>query len=355
LLANFIGRKVKYSRSLLEQGSYERVLREGILLSINPEIVKFGDVIEVAPVGTISLPYIPEDLKTTPTLLFSGKNNHSGAQDITARYHIGAIRWDADYALSLGKSSVLDGWVTIQNNSNSAFETDNLRLIAGEVKKNNVMPVAESARLSMMSADAAVMKQSPVGDYHAYEFPETVEIIKNDVTQLKLLTGLELDTKREYWLSSQVQQYGNKAVTELSLTVRIKFTNTSKRPIPAGVIRVYEDDRETFIGEANVGHTASGQDVTLDVGRAYDLVGKRNQTSFRQLGERSAEVSYRIEVANARERSSTVFVEEQLFGDWEIVKTSQPGKKTDAVSYLFELDVPGEGERVVEYTVRMNW
>jgi hypothetical protein len=51
LLERFVGRKVKYSRFLLQDEGYEKVLREGILLSINPEIVKFGDVIEIAPEG----------------------------------------------------------------------------------------------------------------------------------------------------------------------------------------------------------------------------------------------------------------------------------------------------------------
>ena len=62
LLERFVGRKVKYSRFLLKDEGYEKVLREGILLSINPEIVKFGDIIEVGPEGTISLPYIPTTL-----------------------------------------------------------------------------------------------------------------------------------------------------------------------------------------------------------------------------------------------------------------------------------------------------
>ena len=44
LLERYVGRKVKYSRMILEEdNTYEKLLREGILLSINPEIVKFGD------------------------------------------------------------------------------------------------------------------------------------------------------------------------------------------------------------------------------------------------------------------------------------------------------------------------
>ena len=101
LLERFVGRKVKYSKFLLQEKGYEKILREGILLSINPEIVKFGDVIEISPEWTISLPYIPDDLNTSPTLVFKGENQKSGKQELTVRYHAAGVGWEADYALTL--------------------------------------------------------------------------------------------------------------------------------------------------------------------------------------------------------------------------------------------------------------
>lgn len=64
LLARFINKKLKYARSVLQDGQYETVYREGMLLSVGPEIVDFGDEIEVEPLGTITLSYIPEELKS---------------------------------------------------------------------------------------------------------------------------------------------------------------------------------------------------------------------------------------------------------------------------------------------------
>ena len=55
LLSKFVGKKLKYSRSVLEGSSYEKILREGNLLALDPEIVDFGGEIEIAPEGTIKL------------------------------------------------------------------------------------------------------------------------------------------------------------------------------------------------------------------------------------------------------------------------------------------------------------
>lgn len=45
LLSKFLGRRLKYSRTVLEGASYEKILREANLLALNPEIVDFGDEI----------------------------------------------------------------------------------------------------------------------------------------------------------------------------------------------------------------------------------------------------------------------------------------------------------------------
>ena len=86
LLDTYIGRKLKYSRTVLQDQTYEKVLREGILLSTNPEIVDFGDEIEISPVGVISLPEVPEGLILNPTLVWLMDNSNAGEQSIATTY-----------------------------------------------------------------------------------------------------------------------------------------------------------------------------------------------------------------------------------------------------------------------------
>lgn len=362
LLERFVGRKVKYSRFLLKDEGYEKVLREGILLSINPEIVKFGDIIEVGPEGTISLPYIPDDISTSPTLVFKGENRKSGKQELMVRYHASGIGWEADYALTLEKEASLSGWVTIQNQSNSDFAVDNLVLVAGDVNRNPGAPVmkAEMQRMSASFDSAGPVATSP-GDYHAYRFPGAVQLLKNDMTQLRLISADGIRYEKSYRLASVAQRYGNQPVQESSpavwITIEGSRKNGLKEPLPAGNVRVYERDKagETFIGESRIGHTSAGQKIDIQVGRAFDVSAKRVQTSFQRFGEREAEVGYRIEMSNDKPESVVVSLEEQLTGDWTIISESQEGTRRDGTTYVFEMQVPKEGSAALEYSVRFRW
>jgi hypothetical protein len=357
LLERFVGRKLKYSRSLLEGDNYEMVLREGILLSINPEVVQFGDVIEVEPEGTISLPYLPIGLKTTPTLLFKGENRRSGKQEITARYHATGVGWEGDYILNLGKKSELSGWVTIRNESGSDFDIDQLSLVAGEVFHETAMGRPEMARMNLaMEADAVAPRA--VGDFHRYDVPGQVSLLKHDTAQIRLFSAPEVATEKFYRLVSPVARYGNQGEQKASPVVVVVFDNERRNdlgiPLPAGTVRVYEDDG-TFLGESRINHIAAGERVELETGRAFDLTAQRKQTTYRRLGERAVEVGYQIVVRNAGKQVAEIHVDEKLDGQWQIVEESQSGERVDARTYRYLLDVPPEGTSEIAYRVRINW
>ncbi|MBT4380794.1 MAG: DUF4139 domain-containing protein [Gammaproteobacteria bacterium] len=364
LLERFVGSKVKYSKFLLQEKGYEKILREGILLSINPEIVKFGDVIEISPEGTISLPYIPDDLNTSPTLVFKGENQKPGKQELTVRYHAAGVGWEADYALTLEKEASLSGWVTIRNQSSSDFAVDELVLVAGDVNRNPGIPkmMAEAQHMrATASFDSASPVASSPGDYHAYRFPGQVNLLNQDMTQLKLISADGIRYEKSYRLASVAQRFGNQAAQESSPAVWITIAGSRgsglNKPLPAGNIRVYERDKasETFIGESRIGHTAAGHKIDISIGRAFDVSANRIQTSFQRFGEREAEVGYRIEMTNDKPESVVVSVEEQLTGDWTIISESQKGTKRDSMTYVFELKVPSQSSTELEYSVRFKW
>jgi len=364
LLERFVGSKVKYSKFLLQEKGYEKILREGILLSINPEIVKFGDVIEISPEGTISLPYIPDDLNTSPTLVFKGENQKPGKQELTVRYHAAGVGWEADYALTLEKEASLSGWVTIRNQSSSDFAVDELVLVAGDVNRNPGIPkmMAEAQHMrATASFDSASPVASSPGDYHAYRFPGQVNLLNQDMTQLKLISADGIRYEKSYRLASVAQRFGNQAAQESSPAVWISIAGSRgsglNKPLPAGNIRVYERDKasETFIGESRIGHTAAGHKIDISIGRAFDVSANRIQTSFQRFGEREAEVGYRIEMTNDKPESVVVSVEEQLTGDWTIISESQKGTKRDSMTYVFELKVPSQSSTELEYSVRFKW
>lgn len=359
LLERYLGRKVKYSRMILEEdNTYEKVLREGILLSINPEIVKFGDVIEIEPEGTISLPSIPTDLRTTPTLVFQGENGRDARQTLNLRYHAGGIGWEADYTLNLERKAELSGWLTVTNQTGSDFDVDGLHLIAGEVNKAApvVHKVARAAAMEMM-ADAAMPPRSETGDYHSYDIPGRVTLIKNDMTQLRLIDASGIKVEKSYRLVSAVNRYASEAAESQSPESVLTFANSARNnlnvPLPAGTLRVYDEGQ--FIGESRTGHKAAGETVEVVLGRAFDINVKRTQLNYRRIADRTVEIEYGIELTNAGKKPVSVVLQEKLSGDWDVVKESAKGRKADARTLVFEPRVPAKGQSSFTYTVRMNW
>ena len=98
--------------------------------------------------------------------------------------------------------------------------------------------------------------------------------------------------------------------------------------------------------------------MRLYLGNAFDLVGERVQTGFKQVAEKVVEESYEITIRNQKpEEAVQVRVVEHLYrsGDWEITAESAPHTKLDSQSVEWKLDVPAGGESKLTYTVRYRW
>src|SRR5258708_20413094 len=77
---------------------------------------------------------------------------------IEASYLATNLSWNSDYVLTVNrddKAADLDGWVTLSNNSGTAFHNARLQLVAGDL---NRLPAAAAA--NGMMADRAVMLKS---------------------------------------------------------------------------------------------------------------------------------------------------------------------------------------------------
>ena len=218
------------------------------------------------------MPYVPDDLNTSPTLVFKGENQKLGKPELTVRYHAAGVGWEADYALTLEKEASLSGWVTIRNQSSSDFAADELVLVAGDVNRNPGVPkvIAEVQHMrATASYDSASPETSSPGDYHAYHFPGQVNLLNQDMTQLKLISADGIRYEKSYRFASVAQRFGNQAAQESSPAVWISIKGSRgsglNKPLPAGNIRVYDRDEasETFIGESRIDHTAAGHKSTF--------------------------------------------------------------------------------------------
>lgn len=366
LLDTYIGRKLKYSRTVLQDQTYEKVLREGILLSTNPEIVDFGDEIEISPVGVISLPEVPEGLILNPTLVWLMDNSNAGEQSIATTYIANKLSWKSDYVLVLDdkrKRLNLSSWATIRNDTGTVFRNAKIKLVAGNVnqvfeQRPKERNFARSGRESMALMSDSMPTAKALAAYQSFDLPRRTQLLNHEEKQIEFIDVASIKYEEVYRLQSQVmnRSYPRTAEKLVSYGLRIENTEANKLgvPLPAGIARAYlqGEDTSDLIGETQFTATPSDQPVTLALGQAFDLTAERTQTEFTRLSDRNFEASVEIEISNSRDEVLMVLVDEQLQGDWQLLDASDESEKLNSQALRFEVKVPARGTKQIKYQVR---
>jgi hypothetical protein len=364
ILEKYVGKDVKL-RNFSKDSTFHEVAAK--LISLNGgAIYKVGDEIHLNHPGSVVLPEIPENLIAKPSLVWLLDNKHL-QQDLVVTYITGGIQWNADYIVNLNRNdSELDivGRVTLTNQSGTSYNNALLKLVAGDVHRasagghHNKMHL-EFARASM-AADS--MQQESFGDYHLYKLPRRTTIKDNQTKQVHLLSGHGINAKKVYEYHGQVCHYHHAGTMKnQKVGVFLKFKNSEENhlglPLPAGVIRVYQEDSEgmaQFAGEDSIDHTPKDEEITIKLGNAFDIVVERTQKEFASLPHNGNRSSYEVVIRNHKETDVTVNVLEHLGANATITKNSSGFNQVDAFNVSFPITVPRNGKAVVTYTVEVR-
>src|SRR3989441_2678329 len=157
LLHKYVGREVTLVRSYQENGTTKREeVKATLLADNNGPVWKIGnDIVTGLYAESYRFPEVPANLFERPTLLMSLENSGSRKQQVEASYLAGNLSWNADYVLTIGrddKAADLDGWVTLANNSGTAFHNARLQRIAGDLQS---LP-AGAPRAELEAMDKAI-------------------------------------------------------------------------------------------------------------------------------------------------------------------------------------------------------
>lgn len=85
---------------------------------------------------------------------------------------------------------------------------------------------------------------------------------------------------------------------------------------------------------------------------------ERRQTDFKHLSTRPGTVyesAHEIKIRNQKDTPVTVRVVEPLGGEWTIIETSHPYKKTAAFESQWEIPVAANSETVLTYRARVKY
>ncbi len=373
LLHKYVGKEVTLVRSYQENGTTKREEIKATLLSDNNGPVwKIGnDIVTGMYAESYRFPEVPANLYDRPTLLMSLENSGPRKQQIEASYLANNLSWNADYVLTVArddKNADLDGWVTVVNNSGTAFHNAHLQLVAGEL---NRVPTESRIRAMDMNAAAPAkareqFQQEAFSEYHLYTLGRKTSVEDKETKQISLLQGSGVPVEKIFVVNGQSYYYRNQQTPGAPLKdpvmVYYKFKNEEKNglgiPLPAGNVRVYQKDSKggiLFAGEDRIDHTPKDENVNIHIGNAFDVVAEHKQTDYKHVDTHTWELEYEVTLRNHKDAPVVVQVNEPIGGEWEMLSSTYKYTKTAAFAAQFNVPVAKDGTAVLKYRVRARW
>jgi len=317
---------------------------------------------------------------TRPTLAWLLDSPKSGPVQFRVTYLTGGITWQADYVALLDEAETtmdLQSWISVSNESGADYQDAKLKLVAGSVHQVEEMRMAEAEgayKVMDTAAAAPAVEERSFMDYHLYDVARPVTLLNNQTKQLEFLRADEVSVLKQYvfevtppiWvgLGSAVTDSSYGVSDQRNVEVQLEIENDEASglgmPMPEGTVRIYKEDVDgsaTLVGEDRISHTPRNETVHLSLGSAFDLVGERVQTAFRQLGERSLEETIEIALRNQSEDEVTIQVIEHLYRahDAEVTESSMDYEQIDANTIRYAVEVGPKESATLSYTVVYRW
>jgi hypothetical protein len=372
LLRKYVGRSVTLVRMRQQDGTTvpEEVTAQLLSYNTAPIWQIGGEIVTGMNADHVRFPELPNNLFARPTLIWTLQNNGTERHRVEAAYLAGKLSWAADYVLNVArddKAADLDGWVTLNNGSGTAFPNTRLQLVAGDlnrVRRELGRMVMEELRADV--AAAAPVAQEAFSEYHLYTLARRTTINNNQTKQVSLLGGTGIPVRKRYVVEGQSFYYRNVqhpgAPIKDNVEVYYQFKNEERTglgiPMPAGTVRVYQSDSAggvQFVGEDRIGHTPKDETLNLKIGHAFDVVAERNQIDFQKISTNTYEVEFEITLRNHKGVPITVEVNEPVGGTWRMVRSSHEWTKTAAWATQFVVPVAADGTSVLKYRVRVTY
>ncbi|SFK60787.1 DUF4139 domain-containing protein [Caulobacter sp. UNC279MFTsu5.1] len=367
LMEKAVGQQVKIVRT--NPGDGKETTETATVLAANEGVVlKIGDRIEVlrddgVPTRVI-FDKVPETLRARPTLSVTVEADKAGPRPATLSYLTTGLSWKADYVAMFDEAKGaldLQGWITLGNQSGTAFVDAETQLVAGSV---NTLASGgggyRPARPAVQSAGTESGTGERVADYYLYPLPHRTTIAANQNKQVGFLSAQGVAAKKVYeirqdWFSSQAQPE--------SATVAIQFSNARLaglgNQLPAGVMRVYVRDKAgdpKFIGENAIDHTPAGSELSIKTGDAFDVTSQGTLVGDEKVSKTRSRYTMKYLIRNARPEPVTVELRQGgLWRDGEVKAESLKSRRIDARTVGWSVPTPANGETTLTFTVETGW
>jgi hypothetical protein len=365
LMEKAVGQQVRIVRT--NPGDGKQTTETATVLAANQGVVlKIGDRIEVlrddgVPTRVI-FDKVPETLRARPTLSVTVQADKAGPRVATLSYLTTGLSWKADYVAMFDEAKGaldLQGWITLGNNSGTAFDNAETQLVAGQVNtlaNNGYRPPSRATQ----SAGTEGGTGERIADYYLYPLPERTTIAASQSKQVGFLSAQGVAARKAYeikegWFASQANPR--------SAVVALQFSNAKLAglgaQLPAGVMRVYMRDQAgdpKFIGENAIGHTPAGSELSIKTGDAFDVTSQATLVSETKLTKTRSRYEMSYLIRNARPQPVTVEVRQAGLGrNGEVKAESLASRRIDARTLGWSVPVPANGETTLTFAVETGW
>jgi hypothetical protein len=371
LLSLFEGKEINFVREIEDGGAV--VLKGTVVRSghgSGEPIIQIEGSMRFGLPGTPLFPDLGDDTLLKPRLEWTIDSLSGYKGEGTVSYLSGGMGWKGSYNLVMsedGRDSSLRGWVSLNNSTGRNFDDTEIKLLAGEVRRN-VEELAVMPRAAVLYEEGVVggvggVTRKSLDEYHVYSLPGTYRIRDKETKQVEFLTADEVDVTTLYRLSIPTgggvdSSEGVKGSIEVVRSFDNSKQNGLGSPMPAGELRVYrlDGDQPEFLGESTIGHTPENENIEIVTGNAFDITAnkvrlERDESGVHYLGGRVIRESYAIAINNRKKSDVVIQVSEMIAGpDWKIIESNFPHKKTAALEAQWDIPLKAEETVSLNYT-----
>jgi hypothetical protein len=293
--------------------------------------------------------------------------------ELSLVYLTTGMGWTASYAMVVAPDDAtaqIDGYATIMNNAGTRYDGAEVQLLAGTINQQGASGgryryemMGELRMASEGMAQSPGLTEASFGGYHLYTVTEPLTLLPGEARRIRMWGADAVDTIKEYLLAGQFNYY-QQLPEPMTQPVMARYrverpagTEFGDVPLPAGQVRMFQPDDEgrlQLLGIAAIDNTPREQELVLNVGYAFDIIGTRTQTDYTRPDGNRYESAWRVELTNQTDEDVEVQVLERIAGDWTIMNTTHEAEEISAGAVLFRVPVPAGGEAVLEYRVAVR-
>ena len=255
--------------------------------------------------------------------------------------------WNANYRLIISpdeKQGILIAQAEVSNNTTEDFIGASLQLVEGDLRRrrnNGGLQPRIALQTERKNENSFNLESS--GDFVLYTLSEPLALPKNESITVSLYSDAEVKLDRTYVFENE-----EKVKSEQPLSIEISFTNREQNldvPLPAGILQIYQrtDNKGIiFAGEDFLPQTATGEDVTVVAGRAFNVIGKRTVMNYDRK-KKSEEATILLELNNKRKDDIDI----RIFG-----KTTTRKHRRMAVVLSSSLDEAKKAAKKIKVVIK---